>query len=111
LDRCLSDAHLAALDAQVGEWRDQVVKPLRALRRQLRAYASAEGVRDALKSLEVQAEREQQDLIYAFYQRSPGLPCRDGPLLENLTRVGQLASPDNSDWESVIRHLAARIVQ
>jgi uncharacterized protein (TIGR02444 family) len=112
--RCLSDDHLAALDACVCDWREQVVKPLRGLRRQLRAYsdaASAASVRDELKSLELRAEREQQEAIYAFHQRAPGLPHSDDPLLENLARVALLASPDDRAWDSAIRHLAARIAQ
>jgi uncharacterized protein (TIGR02444 family) len=109
--RCLSDDHLAALDACVREWRENVVKPLRGLRRQLRAHTSAAKVCDELKSLELRAEREQQDRMYAFYQRAPGLPHSDDPLLENLTRVALMASADHSGWESAIRHLAARIAR
>jgi len=109
--RCLSDDHLAALEARVREWREEVVKPLRGLRRQLRAHTSAANVCDELKSLELRAEREQQDRMYAFHQRAPGLPHSDDPLLENLTRVALMASADNSGWESAIRHLAARIAR
>jgi uncharacterized protein (TIGR02444 family) len=109
LKRSLSDGHLIALEARVCEWREQVVKPLRGLRRQLVAHASAANVCDELKNLELRAEREQQDRMYAFHQRAPGLPHSASPLLENLTRVALLASADTSGWESAIRHLAARI--
>lgn len=105
----LSDDHLAALEALVSEWREQVVKPLRGLRRQLRDYPGAESARDELKHLELQAEREQQDMMYAFYQRSPTLPRCDAALLENLSRVAQRACPGTSDWDTHVRHLAALI--
>jgi uncharacterized protein (TIGR02444 family) len=111
LQRSLSDDHLVALDARVSEWREQVVKPVRGLRRELRAYASAASVRDELKSLELRAEREQQEMMYAFHQRAAGLPYADDPLLENLARVALLASADNSGWDSIIRRLASRIPQ
>jgi uncharacterized protein (TIGR02444 family) len=109
--RCLSDDHLAALDACVCDWREQVVKPMRELRRQLRDYSSAAGVRDELKSLELRAEREQQDRMYAFHQSAPELPHDDDPLLENLARVAQLASADTGGWASAIRQLAGRIAR
>lgn len=111
LQRSLGDDHLAALEACVSDWREKVVKPLRALRRELRDYASAASVRDELKRLELRAEREQQDRMYAFHQRAPGLPRGDDSLLENLTRVALLASPDDRGWDSAITELAARIVQ
>ena len=109
LKRGLSDDHLVAMEACVCEWREQVVKPLRALRRQLRDYPGAESARDELKHLELQAEREQQDMMYAFYQHSPTVPRCDTALLENLTRVAQWASPGTSGWDALVRHLAARI--
>ena len=109
LKRGLSADHLVAMEACVCEWREQVVKPLRALRRQLRDYPGAEGARDELKQLELQAEREQQDIMYAFYQRAPTLPRCDAALLENLTRVAQQACPGTSDWDTHVRHLAALI--
>jgi len=111
MKRCLSDSHLDALDARVSEWRDQVVKSLRGLRRQLSACPGATGVRDELKSLELRAEREQQDVMYEFYRCAPELSYGDGLLLENLTRVARLASANDCGWESAIRHLASRIPQ
>lgn len=109
--RCLSNDHLAALDALVSEWREQVVKPLRGLRRELRDYPSAASVRDELKALELRAEREQQDRMYAYHQRAPGLPHSDDPLLENLSRVALMANADTSGWESALRHMAIRIAR
>lgn len=107
--RGLSDDHLAALEASVSAWRTEVVKPLRALRRQLRTNTGAAGIHDALKALELRAEREQQDLMYAFYRRAQVLPCSENSLLENLTRVAQMASPDNLGWKKGVAYLASLI--
>jgi uncharacterized protein (TIGR02444 family) len=111
LKHSLSDGHLVAIEAQVGEWRERVVKPLRALRRQLRGYSSAAAVREELQQLELRAEREQQDRMYVFHQRAPRLPHSDDPLLENLSRVALLADAEKGDWERAIRQLAALIAR
>src|SRR5690606_4124667 len=90
LNRSLSDHHLAELDARVSEWRNQVVKSLRELRRQLRSYPSSASIYSELKCLELRAEQQQQDLMYAFYQSAAELPYGGDSLLANLTRVARL---------------------
>lgn len=104
--QCLSADHLLALDECVREWRETVVKPLRALRRDLRDYPQAAGVRDALKALELRAEREQQDMIHTFYENVAEPACGVNTLGNNLTEVALLASPKTRDWEDAIRRLA-----
>ncbi|CAA0126322.1 Uncharacterised protein [Halioglobus japonicus] len=105
----ISVDHLTALDNRVTQWRDTVVKPLRALRCELRTYPQAAGVREELKALELRAEREQQDMMHAFYEHSAELAREVNPTLSNLTHVAHLASPGNRDWEGAIRHLAALV--
>ena len=109
INRRLSAAHLNEVDALVTPWRDSVVRPLRQLRRELRGYSQAAGVREELKALELRAEREQQDQMHAFYRRSAELPHEDNPLRDNLAQVTRLASPENRGWEREITHLACLI--
>jgi uncharacterized protein (TIGR02444 family) len=106
INRRLSVDHLSEVDALVTQWRESVVKPLRHLRRQLRGYSHAEGVREELKALELRAEREQQDQMHAFYRRSAELPHEASPMRDNLTQVALLASPGNRVWEREITRLA-----
>jgi uncharacterized protein (TIGR02444 family) len=110
-DRLLTDSHLAALDAEVAEWRNMVITPLRALRLQLRNYLPEESVAselnvvDELKALEVRAERQQQNRMYAYSCNTPALPKADYPLLGNLTAVAQFASPADAGWAPSINYL------
>ena len=73
------------------------------------AIPQALGVREELKALELRAEREQQDVMYAFYHGSTELTREDNPLLGNLTLVALSSNLDNSVWERSIRHLASLI--
>lgn len=107
LNRRLDEHHLRDLDAQLGDWREQVVRPLRALRRQLGGYERAAAVHEELKTLELRAEQEQQEMIYAFHQRAAELRGAERPLQHNLAQVARLACPDESRWSGEIRRLAA----
>ena len=69
----LSHEHLAGVEALIADWRDDMVKPLRALRQRWRQIPDAAAMRDEIKSLELRAERQQQDTMYAYYQGSAGL--------------------------------------
>ena len=105
----LDEQHLRELDALVADWRRQVVQPLRSLRRQLAGYEAASGVRDELKILELRAEQEQQEMMYAFHQRSGILVSAQRPLQANLSQVARLADQDDRCWATEIRNLAAQI--
>jgi len=67
--RRLDDADIAALDAAVANWRDQVVRPLRAIRLHLKnvtdgpARDATERLRQEIKRSELAAERIQQHRI------------------------------------------------
>jgi uncharacterized protein (TIGR02444 family) len=64
--RQAAPANVAHLDAAVRDWRDETVKPLRALRRGLKAGigeippAMSEGFRNMIKRVELEAERIEQ---------------------------------------------------
>lgn len=49
---------LAAVEATVRPWRQQVVEPLRATRRALKGVAGADDIYKRMKTVELEAERE-----------------------------------------------------
>jgi uncharacterized protein (TIGR02444 family) len=68
--RLLSQDEVTRLDGEVRDWRDAAIAPLRALCRRLKETALIEPApqqkfRDQVKSLELEAERLQQDALYA----------------------------------------------
>ena len=69
--RSLSADAVRDLDGKVREWREAVIVPLRALRRTLKqstpiAAEMAEPLRTKVKALELEAERLQQETLYAL---------------------------------------------
>jgi uncharacterized protein (TIGR02444 family) len=87
--RALSAAEVAALDAKIGAWRDATVVPLRAVRRALKAplarVEAAEAFRNRIKEVELEAERLQQEAMYALAQSSP--PGWDHPSPVDAARI------------------------
>ena len=59
----LSAEDLSRIDAAVSGWRDEMVRPLRALRR--RAKADDDALYRRMKAAELEAERVQQDRLFA----------------------------------------------
>jgi uncharacterized protein (TIGR02444 family) len=105
----LSDAHVGGVESVIVDWREQVVRPLRALRRQLQGYPRAAGVCDDIKHLELRAEQQQQDMMYAFFQQSAGLPHTPRSLRENLLLVAQMTCPETDEWLVVLERLVLQI--
>ena len=70
--RRLSTADVAALEAKIAPWRDVTVIPLRSVRRALKSppalveAATAEAFRNRIKAVELEAERLQQEAMYAL---------------------------------------------
>ena len=70
--RRLSMADVAALEAKIAPWRDATVIPLRAVRRSLKSstslveVATAEAFRNRIKAVELEAERLQQEAMFAL---------------------------------------------
>ena len=70
--RRLSTADVAVLEAQVAPWRDLTVIPLRSVRRGLKSppalvpAPAAEAFRNRIKAVELEAERLQQEAMYAL---------------------------------------------
>jgi uncharacterized protein (TIGR02444 family) len=70
--RALSAAEVADLEARVGPWRETAVVPLRAVRRALKTPSAlvtggtAEAFRNRIKAVELEAERLQQEAMFAL---------------------------------------------
>ncbi|MDG2047180.1 MAG: TIGR02444 family protein [Halioglobus sp.] len=106
LERLLSHDHLAGMEALITDWRSDRVKPLRALRIRWRQTPQAGSLRDQIKSLELRAERQQQNMMYSYCKRSAELPWAERPLRENLALVASFAGPDCEGRSAAIEHLA-----
>ncbi len=72
--RTLDQDQVAELERAIGAWRDMAVVPLREVRRALKspppvmAPDVAEGFRTRIKAVELEAERLQQEVMYALAQ-------------------------------------------
>ena len=70
--RAFTAAEVAEIERRVGAWREMTVIPLRTLRRALKsppplvAGAAAELFRTKVKAVELEAERLQQEALYAL---------------------------------------------
>jgi uncharacterized protein (TIGR02444 family) len=77
MGRVLSRADVEALESRVAQWREGVVIPLRDVRRQLKSppalvdKGAAEALRTRIKQAELEAERLQQEGLFALAQSSP----------------------------------------
>jgi uncharacterized protein (TIGR02444 family) len=86
--RHVEEADLRRLDEQIQPWRSAVVVPLRQVRRVLKAptpsmdAALAGRLRDKVKSVELEAERLQQEALFALVEAEPpGRDAKAGPSL------------------------------
>ena len=76
LERRLSHAEVAGIEQRIAPWREQVVVPLRAIRRAIKVPPSAieagtaEAYRSKIKGIELEAERLQQEALYDLAQTS-----------------------------------------
>jgi hypothetical protein len=68
----LSGEDVAAVEARIAPWREATVIPLRGVRRALRtppdlvAPSNAEAFRNRVKAIELEAERLQQEAMFAL---------------------------------------------
>ncbi|MEQ8516492.1 MAG: TIGR02444 family protein [Chromatocurvus sp.] len=69
--------------AETQEWRSEVVRPLRALRRRWRERPAAQALRERVKALELDAERSEVETLQALLDAASPLP-RSGPGIELL---------------------------
>jgi uncharacterized protein (TIGR02444 family) len=90
-DRRLSAAEVKMLDDNVRDWRNLTIIPIRDVRRKLKdaptlvEAGTQEAFRNKVKAVELEAERLQQEALYAF--------AKSGPLgTEALPPVAALAN-------------------
>ncbi len=97
LDLQLTEAEQIALDQLCAPWREQIVRPLRAIRVQLKAgpapapSAGTEALRNQIKASELAAERLQASLVASFLatcrsdiEAEPAAPISADRLVELL---------------------------
>lgn len=108
-DRLLTGQHFAMQQSAVRQWRERVVHPLRRLRRDLRDYVPARALRDALAGLELQAERTQQDALYAGFLAAGTLPHSPQPLTENLALVAAAGAGAEPGWRPLVEELVTQL--
>ena len=76
-DRQLAAADVKLLDDNVRDWRNLTIIPIRDTRRKLKGAktfvdpAKQEALRDKVKAVELEAEKLQQEALYAFTQSGP----------------------------------------
>src|ERR1700704_2213276 len=93
--RALTAADVTALDQTISGWRDTAVIPLRDVRRALKSSPGlvapniAEAFRTRIKAVELEAERLQQEAMYALAGSAP--PGQQAASLEAAARASVAA--------------------
>ena len=65
---------IEAASRAVVAWQDDVVRPLRTVRRRMKTLFTDDEVRTGIKNVEIRAEQIEQAMLFAYSQ---GLPSRD----------------------------------
>jgi uncharacterized protein (TIGR02444 family) len=92
--RTLSRDEIASLDHAIAPWRDEVVKPLRALRRRLKSgvadipHDTGETFRNLVKRIELEAERIEQQRLEQFGLQATEAPSREAAARANMGAYG-----------------------
>ena len=95
--RRIASADVKAIADKVRPWQIEVIGPIRALRRKLKGDAplldkgSAELFRTRIKAIELEAERLQQETMYAM---ASGLKSEPAPSVEAAARASIAAYED-----------------
>ena len=114
--RPLSAATVSAADEAVRAWRDEVVRPLREIRRRMKADAAlafgpdAEVVRNRVKAAELSAEQVEQAVLAGLIADNP--PPAGAAVLEEVVRMvvdfylGKGGAPDEAGVARAISTIA-----
>ena len=94
---------LAPLDAQLQRWRERIIKPIRALRRDFAGETEAADLYEQLKQLELQAEQAQQEQLFAM---DVALETRTDALQRNFEALEQFYTLENGALDNLARLLA-----
>ncbi|ACI99249.1 TIGR02444 family protein [Rhodospirillum centenum] len=109
----LTPEELAGAEAAVAPWREAVVRPLRAVRRTLKAPepplpADAGALRERIKAVELEAERLQQQMLDGLpaTRRPGGSPA--SPAAALATNLSRLVPPETLPAVTRALHTAAQ---
>lgn len=114
----LKEKSMLTLLEKTTDWRQNIVEPLRQLRRVMKRDfpvlegRSTENVRQQIKKAELDAEKFQQDLLYEMLQSLPGLDAREADR-SGLMRANLLTLLSVTQCEAdrtVIRPLLERLI-
>ena len=77
----LTAAELEAVTALVRPWHEQVVRPLRQVRLQLKTLLAhhAEALRTRVKAVELEAEQTEQAMVFAYAEQEWPQACTGSP--------------------------------
>jgi uncharacterized protein (TIGR02444 family) len=95
--RCVSTDVARAVCTRAAPWRDEVVAPLRAIRRRLRGGSvlvernTAEAFRTSVKAIELESERLQQEALFGL---AAGLTTEDTATIDRAARTNIAAYED-----------------
>jgi uncharacterized protein (TIGR02444 family) len=102
----LEEMQWRELAVSVAAWRQRVVQPLRALRRDWQALPAAAALREQIKALELAAEQEQQAHIFAWHRRQVARPAKADSLGRALAQLLAATSAQiDSDHLALARRL------
>ncbi len=111
----VSRGDLAAVEGGIADWRDQRLRPLRDLRRQLQDDGDERAARQAMLEAELALERVQQHRMWLARRPAGDWPTGAGelPLRSNLAALARHADIDERELEalaSALEHLLPMLV-
>ncbi len=116
-DHILLPSEMSEAASAVREWHSEIVRPLRSMRRRLKSgptpapSASSEALRNWLKSVELEAERLELDVLESLAQkwRATSASLEDEATMANLSEVLRHLSGSEPTAEAM--HLLAIIAK
>jgi len=108
-ERGLAHDDIAHIDAAIAPWRDNVVRPLRSVRRALKnnlAVSEAENLRTEVKRIELESERLQQEALSEMFPigKIGTITSREAAARANLAAYARyLGSVPQAPLEVVLR--------
>ena len=93
----LSSENIETASKAVAAWHETVVRPLRGVRRQIKALKSGEleDFRTHVKNIELEAEQIEQAILYAYSKSNPGSRTntdRHDVIMQNVKKYIELKS-------------------
>jgi uncharacterized protein (TIGR02444 family) len=109
--RALSVADVSQIEQAIGPWRDMAVVPIRNVRRALKspppvmAPDAAEGLRNRVKAVELEAERLQQEALYRLAQQ------QGGPLGHSVATPLEAARASIASYQTLVKPMPAEALE